>query len=98
MLPHAGTINLLLGARLRYECNLSTSFGIDTSICNIFASLAVHLLTDQVDPRLHRGGHLAQRWLSARMDGLAHHLALACLVVENDPYNFGPLPVVEKAS
>ena len=48
MVPHAGVVNLLLGARARYASDASTIFGVptpyvfDVSVYNIFASLVVH--------------------------------------------------------
>eukprot|EP00966_Prymnesium_polylepis_P001651 38120-Prymnesium_polylepis.1 len=48
MVPHAGVVNLLLGARLRYNYDPAMAFGVptpyvfDVSVYNIFASLVVH--------------------------------------------------------
>ena len=48
MVPHVGVVNLLLGARMRYQADAATLFGVptpyvfDVSVYNIFASLVVH--------------------------------------------------------
>ena len=61
MVPHAGVVNLLLGARLRYNCDAGAVFGVptpyvfDVSVYNIFASLVVHCGTCQL---LSDGRHL----------------------------------------
>eukprot|EP00966_Prymnesium_polylepis_P291025 6721123-Prymnesium_polylepis.1 len=48
MVPHVGVVNLLLGARLRYQQDMAAIFGVptpyvfDVSVYNVFASLVVH--------------------------------------------------------
>eukprot|EP00966_Prymnesium_polylepis_P061299 1422011-Prymnesium_polylepis.1 len=54
MVPHAGVVNLLLGARQRYARDSNVVFGMatpyvfDVSVYNIFASLVVHCGTCQL--------------------------------------------------
>ena len=51
MVPHAGVVNLLLGARSRYQPDADAVFGVptpyvfDVSVYNIFSSLVVHCAT-----------------------------------------------------
>jgi non-ribosomal peptide synthetase component F len=62
MVPHIGVVNLLLGARLRYQCSTDSMFGVptpyvfDVSVYNIFTSLVVHCGTCQL---LQDGSSLA---------------------------------------
>ena len=62
MVPHTGVVNLLLGARLRYQCSTDCIFGVptpyvfDVSVYNIFTSLVVHCGTCQL---LQDGSSLA---------------------------------------